>query len=261
MIETIRIDDLTVTFARPATAQHRPVLLVHGYFATAAVFREWLPFFAQRGIPTYAVNLRGREGSRPGIDLGKTSISDFVDDVAAVAMHLDRPIVVGHSMGGLLVQCLAERGLAHAAALITPAPPRGISVLSPALIARQLKYLPAILRSRVVRPSARDLNTLVLNHVPGDQRPGVLRELVPDSGRAGRDMSITGVPVEARRVRCPVFVVGADDDHFIPPPVVRRVASRYGAPIQTMVGRGHMLVLEPGWKAVADVVARWCASV
>ena len=39
MIETIRIDDLTVACARPATAQHRPVLLVHGYFATAAVFR------------------------------------------------------------------------------------------------------------------------------------------------------------------------------------------------------------------------------
>jgi pimeloyl-ACP methyl ester carboxylesterase len=74
-------------------------------------------------------------------------------------------------------------------------------------------------------------------------------------------MSIIGVPVDARRVRCPVFVVGADDDRFIPPAVVRRIASRYGAPIQTMIGRGHMLVLEPGWKAVADVVERWCTSV
>lgn len=261
MIETLRIDDLTVLCAKPANAQHRPVLLVHGYFATAAVFRDWLPFFAQRGIPAYAVNLRGREGSRPGIDLGKASVSDFVEDVAAVAAHLEHPVVVGHSMGGLLVQCLAEQGLAHAAALITPAPPRGISVLSPALVIRQLKYLPAILRSRLVRPSARDLNALVLNRVPRDQRASVLRELVPDSGRVGREMSISGVPVEARRVRCPVFVVGADDDHFIPPTVVRRVASRYGAPIQTMIGRGHMLVLEPGWKAVADVVARWCAGV
>lgn len=261
MIETLRIDDLTVLCARPAVARHRPVLLVHGYFATAAVFRDWLPFFAERGIPAYALNLRGRQGSRPGIELGKASIADFVDDVAAVALDLDRPIVVGHSMGGLLAQCVAERGLVHAAALITPAPPRGISVLSPALVLRQLRYLPAIFRSRLVRPASRDLNALVLNRVPPDQRAAVFRELVPDSGRAGRDMSITGVPVDARRVRCPVFVVGADDDHFIPPPVVRRIASRYGAPIQTMIGRGHMLVLEPGWKAVADVVERWCTSV
>lgn len=261
MLETLRIDDLTVLHARPAAARHHPVLLVHGYFGTAAVFREWLPFLADRGIPSYALNLRGRQGSREGINLGSASIADFVDDVSAVARHLGRPIVVGHSMGGLLAQCVAEQGLAHAAVLITPAPPRGISVLSAALVARQLRYLPAIFGSRLVRPSPRDLNALVLNHVPPAQRPAILRELVPDSGRAGRDMSITGVPVDARRVRCPVFVVGADDDHFIPPPVVRRIASRYGAPIQTMIGRGHMLILEPGWKAVADVVERWCTSV
>jgi len=261
MIETLRIDDLTVLYARPGLARHHPVLLVHGYFATASVFRDWLGFFAERGFPAYALNLRGREGSRPGIDVGKASMADFVDDVAAVAVHLDNPVLVGHSMGGLLVQCAAERGLAHAAALITPAPPRGISVLSLALVARQVKYLPAILRARPVRPSARDLTALVLNRVPPAERAAVLRELVPDSGRAGRDMSITGVAVDPRRVRCPVFVVGADDDRFIPPVVVRRVASRYGAPIQTMIGRGHMLVLEPGWKAVADVVARWCTSV
>ena len=261
MIETLRIDDLTVISARPPAARHRPVLLVHGYFATARLFQDWLTFFAERGIPAYALNLRGRLGSRPDVELGKASIQDFVDDVAAVATHLERPIVIGHSMGGLLAQCAAERGLVHAAALITPAPPRGISVLSPALVIRQLKYLPAILGSRVVRPASRDLNALVLNHVPRDQRPALLRELVPDSGRAGRDMSLTGVVVDARRVRCPMFVVGADDDRFIPPAVVRRVASRYGAPIQTMVGRGHMLVVEPGWHAVADVVARWCSSV
>ena len=261
MIETLHIDDLTVLHARPHTARHRAVLLVHGYFATARVFEDWLTVFGERGIPAYALNLRGRQGSRPEVDLGKATIQDFVDDLAAVATHLEHPIVVGHSMGGLLAQCVAERGLAHAAALITPAPPRGISVLSPGLIVRQLRYLPAILGARLVRPASRDLNALVLNHVPPDQRPSVFRQLVPDSGRAGRDMSITGVPVDARRVRCPMFVVGADDDHFIPPAVVRRVASRYGAPYQMMVGRGHMLVLEPGWRAVADVVARWCTGV
>lgn len=52
----------------------------------------------------------------------------------------------------------------------------------------------------------------------------------------------------------------ADDDRFIPPVVARRVADRYGAPLQSMLGHGHMLVLEPGWEAVADAVARWCAS-
>src|SRR5512133_3628250 len=153
MIETIRIDDLTVVCDRPAGASRPPVLFVHGYFATATVFTQWLSFFAERGFPAYAVNLRGRTGSRPGIDLGRASIAYFADDASAVARHLGAPLVVGHSMGGLIAQRLAERGDVRAAALVSPAPPRGITVLSPRLAIKQLKYLPAILGSRLVVPN------------------------------------------------------------------------------------------------------------
>jgi pimeloyl-ACP methyl ester carboxylesterase len=237
------------------------VLFVHGYFADATVFTEWLGFFANRGHPAYAVHLRGRGGTRPDTDLGAASIDDFTDDAAAVARELDRPAVVGHSMGGLIAQRLAERDLVRAAALIAPAPPRGISVLSPGLVIRQLKYLPAILGSRLVHPSARDLRALVLNHLAPAEQDAVLAQLIPDSGRAGRDMSITGVPVDARRVRCPVLVLVGDDDRFIPPRVVARVAARYGAPLQTLAGHGHMVIVEPDWRTAADLVVRWLADV
>src|SRR3954464_761811 len=153
MTETIRIDDVSVLTARPQRPTRPPVLFVHGYFATAAVFTNWLPFFANRGFPAYAVNLRGRAESRTVADLGRASIGDFVDDASAVARRLDKPVVVGHSMGGLIAQCLAERGEVRAAVLISPAPPRGITVLSPRLAIKQLKYLPAIFRSKLVHPN------------------------------------------------------------------------------------------------------------
>ena len=70
MIETIHIDDLTVACDRPANAARPPVLFVHGYFASATVFEQWLPFFASRGTPAYAVNLRGRADSRIRLLLG-----------------------------------------------------------------------------------------------------------------------------------------------------------------------------------------------
>ena len=44
------------------------------------MFTNWLPFFASRGVPAYAVNLRGRAGSRPNIDLGRATIDDFADN-------------------------------------------------------------------------------------------------------------------------------------------------------------------------------------
>src|SRR5689334_10517680 len=108
MTDTIRIDDLSVACARPPKATRRPVLFVHGYFATATVFTAWLPFFAARGVPAFAVNLRGRAGSRMSSDLGRASIDDFVDDASTVAHSLGTPVVVGHSMGGLIAQRLAE---------------------------------------------------------------------------------------------------------------------------------------------------------
>ncbi|MDB4878368.1 MAG: putative Alpha/beta hydrolase fold [Gemmatimonadetes bacterium] len=256
----MRLADLTVLHAQPAHATRPPVLFVHGYFADASVWAEWLPFFAARGFPAYAVHLRGRGGSMPNVDLGRVSIEDFVRDAAAVATHLGTPAVVGHSMGGLIAQRLAEDGLAAAAVLVTPAPPRGIMVLTARVAIKQLKYLPWILTSRVVAPRREDLREIVLNRVPAELQNGMLDKLIPDSGRAARDMSITGVPVSARRVRCPTLVIAADEDRFIPKPVVERIAKRYAAPLQTMVGHGHMVINEPGWETTADTVARWLSE-
>ncbi len=259
MSESIRIGDLTVLSAQPAHAARPPVLFIHGYFADATVFDAWLPFFADRGFSAYAVNLRGRGGSRPSTDLGRASIADFVTDAAEVARAIGTPAVVGHSMGGLIAQRLAALGDVRAAALIAPAPPRGISVLSPRLVIKQLKYLPSIIASKLVHPSREDLRDLVLNRVPAGDQDALLDQFIPDSGRAARDMSVTGVPVEASRVHCPMLVIAAENDRFIPMPVVTRVAARYHAPLQTMLGHGHMIVLEPGWEAVADTIARWLA--
>lgn len=260
MTDTIRIDDLTVAYAQPTRATRPPVLFVHGYFATASVFAGWLPFFAARGAPAYAVNLRGRAGSRPTIDLGRASIDDFVEDASAVARHLKRPVVVGHSMGGLIAQRLAERGDARAAVLVSPAPPRGITVLSAKLAIKQVKYLSAILGSKPVVPNRDDLREIVLNRVPRDRQDAVLDQLVPDSGRAGREMSITGVPVDRGRVTCPLLVIGAQEDRFIPKSIAERVARRYQAPIRLLQGHAHMNVLEPGWEAVAEMVSQWVAE-
>jgi non-heme chloroperoxidase len=260
IVETLTIDSLTVLAEQPARPVHPPVLFVHGYFAAGFIFAEWLSFFAARGFPAYAVNLRGREDSRPGSDIGSASIVDFVDDASRVAQALNATTVVGHSMGGLITQKLAERGIAQRVVLICPAPPRGITVLSPRLIAKQVKYLPAILRSRAVNPKADDLRDLVFNRLPRDVQNELLVRLCPDSGRAAWDMSIVGTPVDASRVRCPLRIFTCEDDRFIPSGIVQRMGKRYGVPVEVIPGHAHMVVIEPGWEALADRVATWISK-
>lgn len=257
MIQTIHAGDVTALRAGPEHSARRPVLFVHGYFVDGSVWTRWLELFAARGVPAVAVHLRGRTGSVVGTDLGRASINDFVDDAARVARHIGAATVVGHSMGGLVAQKLVERGDVSSCVLVTPAPPRGIPVLSPRVAIRQLKYMPAILRSRVVQPGREDLREIVFNHVPPADQEALFARMVPDSGRAGREMSITGVPVDASRVRVPMLVIAAEDDQFIPARIVERVARRYGATLEVIPGHGHMIILEPDWERLADRVERW----
>ncbi len=257
IVETLTIDSLTVLAERPARPARPGVLLIHGYFAGAFVFERWLPFLASRGIPAYAINLRGRAGSGGDVDLGRLSIVDFVDDAERVARAVGATTVVGHSMGGLVAQKLAERGGVKQLVLVCPAPPRGITILSPRLALKQVKYLPAIFGSRPVHPTPKDVRDIVFNRVPPADQNALLIQLDPDSGRAARDMSIVGVPVDAERVRCPMLVFTCDEDRFIPRPIVERIARRYGAPLEVMTGHGHMVVLEPGWEALAERVTQW----
>jgi pimeloyl-ACP methyl ester carboxylesterase len=257
MIETIRAGDVTALRAGPSDGARSPVLFVHGYFVDGSVWTGWLDLFAARGVPAVAVHLRGRAGSRPGIDIGDASMNDFADDAAEVARHVGARAVVGHSMGGLVAQKLAERGVASACVLVTPAPPRGITVLSPRVAIRQIKYLPSILRSRPVVPSHRDVRAIVMNCVPASEQQQLLAKMLPDSGRAGREMSITGVPVDAERIRCPMLVIAADQDRFIPRHIVERIARRYRAPLEVVPGHGHMVIVEPEWQRLAARVEEW----
>src|SRR5262245_23084 len=257
-METIHIGDLTALHAAPrGGARPRPVLFIHGYFVDGSIWRDWLDFFAECGVHGYVVHLRGRCGSKPGTNFGRTSIDDFADDASAVARHIGATAIVGHSMGGLVAQKVAERGDVDAAVLITPAPPRGISVLSPAVALRQIRYLPWILGARVVHPGREDLRALVMNRVPSQQQDELLDRTLPDSGRAGRDMSVTGVPIDASRVRCPLLVIAAQDDRFIPAPIVARIAKRYNAPLQTVEQQGHMVIVETDWPRSPDPGQQW----
>jgi pimeloyl-ACP methyl ester carboxylesterase len=268
MLDTITIGNLTLTSAqpRPGGGKKPPILFIPGYFASAWVYESYLPFFAERGYAGFALNLRGREGSTlpSGAMLGRVSINDFIDDARQAARwlidRLGRPIVIGHSMGGLIAQKLGEEGLARALVLLSPAPPRGISVMSGLLFRRQFRYLPALLRSKRVVPKWKDMRELVLNRIPENEQRATFERFVSDSGRAGREMSLRSVKIEAERLGangCPVLVVTSDDDRFIPPRIAQRIAQRYRAPVYMARGHGHLMLREPGWNEPAAFIASW----
>jgi pimeloyl-ACP methyl ester carboxylesterase len=256
----VTIGKLSALVRRPSAEAGPPLLFVHGYFGRAIAFEPMMEWFARRGHYCCAPDLRGHGDSMPDCALGNVSVHDYAADIADVARELNNPIIVGHSMGGLIAQLVAAEHCVRAAVLLAPAPPRGISVLSLKLALAQVRYMPAILTSRIVKPGRADLRALVVNRVPEKEREVILDMLVPDSGRAGREMSVLGVPVARERIRAPMLVIGGDDDLFIPLSRVRRVAERYGARLRVAPGRGHMLILEPGYEELCCWMSDWMAE-
>jgi pimeloyl-ACP methyl ester carboxylesterase len=255
--EQIRLNGLSISAARPTRVSGAPLLFVHGLFAAGWMFERWMMHFAERGRVGYALDLRGHGASAPVADLGRVSVSDYIDDALRVTRSLERAVVVGHSMGALIAQRLAELGLASAAVLVAPAPPRGIPLISLRLMARQAKYLPALLRSREMRVERADADAIILNRVPTEERPTLFARLQADSGRAGREILLGAVAIDHRQVRCPMAVVAGDEDRFIPVRVARRVAAKYDASLHILPGRAHLMMQEPQWAAAAAVIGRW----
>jgi pimeloyl-ACP methyl ester carboxylesterase len=249
---------LKIAVSRPASPSAKPrVLLIHGMFGGAWMWENYQGQLARHGYESHAVNLRGHHGSRPVSDIGAVSLRDYVDDALEVARSLDNPIVIGHSMGGLIAQKVAEAGVCRALVLIAAAPPRWIPVVTWELLRREMKYMPALLGHKPFLPKRRDADALMFNRTPVGERDAQWVRLVPESGKAGLELSFGFVGVNAQRVTAPVLAVTGLDDRFVPPRVVRAMARKYGATLKEYESFAHHIITEPGWEGPCAEMIQW----
>jgi pimeloyl-ACP methyl ester carboxylesterase len=222
----------------------------------------FLPYFASRGYACYAPSLRGHGGSSGRDRLRWTRLREYVDDVADTAAQLpDQPVLVGHSMGGFLVQKYLEQHTAAGAVLIASFPPTG--ALRAALYILRRHPIPFVqanlslsLAPVVATPElARDL--FFSASMPDEQVKKYQQRLQDESYQALLDLVALDL-VKTRRVnRVPMLVVGAEDDSVVSPRQIRRTAARYDTQAEFFPDMGHGMMLETGWQAVADRIISW----
>ncbi|MGM0715392.1 alpha/beta hydrolase [Brevibacillus parabrevis] len=116
-----------VTFSPSTKSRSNPILFIHGAFHGAWCWEEYfLPYFAAHGYEVHALNWRGHGKSSDKERLRGNRITDYVEDVSHVASSLKQPpILVGHSMGGFVMQKYLENHSAAAGVLLASAPPGG----------------------------------------------------------------------------------------------------------------------------------------
>lgn len=258
------IAGLEVLSHRPVDAGRRtPLLFVHGAFAGAWCWDEYfLPWFAARGYEAHAISLRGHGASDGREALDGYAIADYVDDVARVAESFDRPpLLIGHSMGGFVVQKYLERETPAGAVLVASVPPRGLA--GPGLSLAVWNPVAALsigaAQSAGGRWGAPDVmqDALFSSVMDAGRAVGYLARMGPESTRAMFDMYGGDLPDPTQTSACPMLVLGAAEDELIPSAFVRATARSYGAPLQVLDGIGHVMMLDAAWEAVADCILAW----
>jgi|HubBroStandDraft_2_1064218.scaffolds.fasta_scaffold23647_2 non-heme chloroperoxidase len=246
--------------------------MIHGAFCGGWAFDEFRKPFEARGHRVLAPTLRHHDrGQEPPAALAQTSILDFASDLEKqIAQLKEKPILIGHSMGGLLAQILAAKGHARACVLLAPCAPWGVLPSTIFEVASaQAMFFAGDFWAKLIRPSYEIAAAHALDKMPKDKRREVFSHFVPESGRATFEIMQWAMDpgraatVDARRVRCPVLCLAGSEDRINAPSTVRRVAQRYRefATFEELEGSSHWLIGEPGWEDVAARAMDWLDEV
>lgn len=246
-------------------ARATPVVFVHGAFVGAWCWQaHFLDYFAACGFQAIAPSLRGHGDSEGRERLDTHGIREYVADLEAVVADLDGPppILVGHSMGALVVQRYLERHPASAAVLMAPVPPQGLwpSTLRMAMgdpwLYAQYGLMQAFGSGAIDTQAAQ--RAIFSEPRPDAEMAGYARSVQRESQRALWDMSVhaAGRPSLVSDA-VPMRVIAAGGDALFDAEETQAVAELWGTEWQSLPGMGHAMMLEPDWQQAADAVIRW----
>jgi len=265
-----------------------PIVLVHGLWMTPKSWDTWAEHFRSKGHEVIALAWPGI-GTRTPEDLRRDpsafngiGIRQIVDRLEAEIRELPvKPIIMGHSFGGLFTQMLADRGLGVAYVGVEPGQPAGISTLPFSTVRTAFPILRNPFRKNKASQLSKthfhftfgnDLSRAEsdkeydLNAIPSFNRvffEGVAGALNEKGGASHVEYS--------RPDRAPLLVIAGEIDHVVPPAIAKAIVKKYRAgaaktgssavvEYKEFPGRTHRIVSQKGWEEVADYALDWAVA-
>lgn len=230
-----------------------PILLVHGAYHGAWCWDRWVDRLAEAGRRVHALDLRGHGGLTPDPDFRMAGVAEMVQDVVAAIDAIDRrPVLVGHSLGGLIATLAALERPVAGLLLVCPSPPGNLpgaakvplvseDALSPPLTAAQAgeRYAP---------------------HLDSEELAAMAARLCAESPRLLNERYDLRIPVDPAAIDpdLPILVVegGRDDPARHPPGQDAAIAKFLGGRHLRLDEAPHNLMLGPGWRPWFNTIWR-----
>ncbi|TGL24461.1 alpha/beta hydrolase [Leptospira yanagawae] len=256
----------------------KTIVFVHGMYMTPKSWETWITFFKLKGFkvhaPAYPLHDLDPEILRkkyPNPELTKLTFAQVKEHYKQFILSLDeKPILIGHSMGGLVVQSLLNERIGSSAIALSPAPPKGIVSKLTAM-----KHGFSFVTSSwpVINPFVSDDSLIFLDeeHFIEKFANGLELEeaknsyqqfVVPESRRLPRSILTEQGEINFDKERGPLLLIAADEDHIIPNTLVRDNHKAYSesAGITDFIeykGKGHLLHRQKGWENIANDCLSW----
>jgi pimeloyl-ACP methyl ester carboxylesterase len=246
--------------------------MIHGIGCDASAWDAMKPGFEAAGWTCEAITLfpdqRVREN--PPASLPKLGLEDYIAASEQAAERLTerdgrKPAVIGHSMGGLIAQVLAERGAVSKAVFLTPAQTKECAVIGLSVAWTFFNVITRRDRTASYRVWKKGFYYGVLNRVPKARRAAIYAGALYDSGKVYGEIS-DGILVDESKVSIPTLTIAARHDRATLPAGVRKVGAKYArspvkGDVREYADHGHWIVDEPGTEKVVADISAWLGAV
>lgn len=254
------------------TINSKTVLFVTGNFVSHLGWVTWQKHFEEQGYTTLAPAWPFKDGSpaelratHPNKDIASLRLNQVVDYFENIIKALpEKPIIVGHSMGGLITQLLLQRGLAAAAIAIHSVPPQGV-------ITTKFSFFKATWGPLGLFTSAN--NTFLMsfpqwqyaftNGMPVEEQQKAYNEnVIPESKRISRGGLTSAAKIDFKKAHAPLLFVAGSTDNIMPASLNYSNYKQYKdnhsiTDFKEFEGNNHFVLGLPNWKQTADYILNW----
>ncbi len=239
-------------------------------YMNEASWGPWIARAADRGFSASAISWPFHEGSPEQLrnnieaELGRLTFGQIVNHYKKSIETLpERPLLIGHSIGGLVVQKLVNDGFARSAVAISSAPAQGVFSFDPRFFRANFPHVNPFRGNRpVIMTKERFHYTFCNTMSRKDSDQAYEKYVVPESRNVPRSTLTSQAKIDFRKDHAPIFFLTGDQDHLTPLSLVKRNFRAYkdqGGEVdfREFSGRSHFICNQDGWQKVADVAFDW----
>jgi pimeloyl-ACP methyl ester carboxylesterase len=248
----------------------KTIVFIHGMFQNPKSWDKWITFFNEKGYDCIAPAWPLHEGmpvelrNNPPADLGDLHLQTIVDEMERIVNSLpEKPILIGHSVGGLIVQLLVQKGFAEMGVPIDSVAPNAMLAFdwgfmkNSALIANPFKSNEPFytdlesFHDSFCNTMSMEETVAAFNKTATHDSRNVLRDCMGEAGQIDTEMP-----------HAPLLFIGGEEDQIIPYELNRRNAEAYIDEIsisefKSFPNRSHWICGQSGWEEVAAYIGEW----